>query len=97
MSVRRCVDQAVRAHHGELGDVLDRVAVLDLDDDGGHLADEFVEAAGDAALVDLREVLLEEGGVLLVAERRVVQQVHVDHVSGCVFGLIAEVVGKVVG
>ena len=73
------------------------VAVLDLDDDGRHLADEFVEAAGDAALVHLGEILLEEGGVLLVAERLVVQQVHVDHVSGCVFGLIAEVVGKVVG
>ena len=51
------VDEPVRAHDGQLGEVPDGVAVLDLDDDGGHLPHELVEPGRGPALVDLGQVL----------------------------------------
>ena len=91
------VDEPVRAHHGELGEVLDGVAVLDLDDDRGHLLDELVEAARGAAFVDLRQVRLEELGVLLVAERCVVHEVDGHECLRWVRAVAGLVAGRSVG
>ena len=70
------LDEAVGAHDGQLGEVVDGVAVLDLDDDGGHVADDLVEPGLLAALVDPGQVLVEEIGVLLVPHGGVRSEIH---------------------
>ena len=72
--------EAVRPHHRELGEVVDTIAVLHLDDQRRHLADDLVEAGLCSSLIDLGQVLLEEVGVLLVAHRGVGGEIDHDAV-----------------
>jgi len=54
------VDEPVRAHRSQFREVVDGIAVLHRHDDAAHVADDVVEPALMAPLVDPLDVLVEE-------------------------------------
>lgn len=60
--------EAVRGHQVELGEVMDSVPWIDLDDDGADAVEELIQSRFFATRVNLLEVFLEVAGVFFVAD-----------------------------